>query len=147
MIKTSSLHHIGCIFQISLYDIHVEQKPQLELCVPLAVKILIGNDCTRWCFNFKGLSQDGGPAKFARNLLSLSLRLKPISIRSNSKDSTFKCLTFECTGYQFQQHFLLLLQLGSSLLNILCVSLQECMLIPTRREGGLEKAQNCRRIL
>ncbi len=53
---------------VSVHD--VKQKARLELCVPLAVTILLANYCTRWHCNFKGLSQDGGRPKLAENLLT-----------------------------------------------------------------------------
>ena len=49
-----------------MYD--VKQKAQLELCVPLAIMLLIADIGTRWRCNFEGLSQDGGRAKFAEKL-------------------------------------------------------------------------------
>jgi hypothetical protein len=44
-----------------LTSVRRKQKPQLELCAPLAIRFLIGN--------FKGLSRNGG----RQNLLKISL--------------------------------------------------------------------------
>jgi hypothetical protein len=46
----------------------VNERPQLELCALLAIWILIANEMYELARNFKGLSQDGGWAKFYKNL-------------------------------------------------------------------------------
>ncbi len=50
---------------------NVKQKGQLKLCAPLEIRVLIANYCGRWRRIFKGLSQDGGPADFSKNLRNL----------------------------------------------------------------------------
>jgi len=60
-----------------VYD--VKQKAQ-----PLEIRFLIANYCTRCHCNFKGLSQDGGRAKFAENL-----RAFPFN-KDQPNESTFR---------------------------------------------------------
>jgi hypothetical protein len=46
----------------------IQAKPQREFCALLPIESLIANNCIRWRGIFKGLSQDDGLAKFAKNL-------------------------------------------------------------------------------
>ncbi len=62
----------------------LNQRRQTELCSLLAIRILIVKSCMRWRgIMIKGLSQDGGRAKFAENL-----QASPFDHLSN--ESTFK---------------------------------------------------------
>jgi len=41
------------------------------LCVPMTICFQIANSCTRWRYNFKGLSPHGGWVDFSKNLRAL----------------------------------------------------------------------------
>ncbi len=79
--QKSSLRHWLSIpnFYIAPLPILVrcKTKPQLELCAPLEIRILIGNYCTRWHCNFKGLAQD---QRNGRNWLKIFAPLSLIKI-------------------------------------------------------------------
>jgi hypothetical protein len=70
----------------------VNKRPLTELRATFAICFQTANSCTRWRYNFKGLSQDGGLADFSKSLpaslfnkyLSNELQ-RPISL-----DNTFK---------------------------------------------------------
>ncbi len=51
-----------------LYKNQRRSRGGMRLTTQLAIRCLIANYCTRWCCNFKGLSQDGGRAEFSKNL-------------------------------------------------------------------------------
>ncbi len=75
----------------SLYD--VKEKPQLELCAPLEIRILMANYCTRCRWIFKGLSRMGSRPIFletsAPHSLMITHRINLLSARSFSLDSNF----------------------------------------------------------
>ncbi len=48
------------------------------LCVPLEIRNLIANSCTRWSEILKGLSQDGRQADFSKKLPRHILLQRPI---------------------------------------------------------------------
>ncbi len=76
---------------------NVKEKPQLELCATLEIRILITYYCTSCRRIFKGLSQDVGRTDFSENLRASLfndvLPLNVLSARSVSLDSAFKHYT------------------------------------------------------
>jgi hypothetical protein len=89
-----------CFYRLQIYSQRrrqqlyvVNKRPQIELCALLTIRIPIANSLTRWCCNFKGLSQNGGRADFIRNprasLFNETFRMSIILAGSISLDRTF----------------------------------------------------------
>jgi hypothetical protein len=54
----------------------LNKRPLTEVCTSLAIRILIGNSCTKWRRIFKELSQERGTGRFFKKSPRLSLKKK-----------------------------------------------------------------------